>query len=275
MTHIHIAGANGFPANTYIHLFETLNEYQCHYLNLVAHPYTQGNFTWHSIVDEIIQNIEATATQPVIGFGHSMGAVNTYLASLKRPDLFSRLILIEPVIFRPFARKAIDLTRIFIKSQHSGRLAKQALKRKDKFISHAEAHEYFSKKKLFKYFTEKALSEYIEHGLEKNADGYQLRFDKRVESRIFSTIPTKIESSTHSLPTHILFGQQSNLLTMFDKNYWESNFGQESIIFNPGSHLFPFENSDIFLGIVNALIKENKTAIQQHRKLYPPVKRFA
>lgn len=37
----------------------------------------------------------------VVGAGHSMGAVATMFAALKQPSLFTKLVLIEPVILPP------------------------------------------------------------------------------------------------------------------------------------------------------------------------------
>ena len=59
--------------------------------------YEPGKYgTLGGYADEVIEIIEAVGSRPVIFVGHSVSAMIGVLASLKRPDLFERLILIGP-----------------------------------------------------------------------------------------------------------------------------------------------------------------------------------
>ncbi|MEM8593840.1 MAG: alpha/beta hydrolase [Pseudomonadota bacterium] len=266
---LHMVGANGFPANTYQHLIDQLDCTQRHYLNLIAHPYKAGFFTWDSIANEIIHNIETVASGPVIGIGHSNGAVTTYLASQKRPDLFSQLILIEPVFFKPVYRLAMAAMNLFKPKQNAGHMYKQASVRKELFDSRDHARDYFAGKSLFKEFSSESLDAYVEHGIKDIDNGCTLTFDRRVEAKIFATLPTRVAAAKHTLPTHVLFGQTSDLSRYLDIAYWRKNFGEDSILFNPGGHLFPFEDNALFVELLEALIHQNSAFIQQHENLFP------
>lgn len=74
----HFYGGNGFPVGCYLPLIEQL----------------QSNFDLTSLALR-----GYWLDKPVIGIGHSQGATATAIAAAKRPELFSKLYLIEPVTF--------------------------------------------------------------------------------------------------------------------------------------------------------------------------------
>ena len=54
--------------------------------------------SWETFAEDLIAVIDSEIQQPVIGVGHSMGAVSSLIAAVKRPDLFTSVVLIEPVL---------------------------------------------------------------------------------------------------------------------------------------------------------------------------------
>ena len=98
----HFYAANGFPSACYSPLLSILK----HHFSLTslanralwpgAEP-TPG-LRCRDYADDLIAFLEHRYTQPIIGIGHSMGATTTLMAAAKRPELFRRLVLIEPVI---------------------------------------------------------------------------------------------------------------------------------------------------------------------------------
>lgn len=108
-----------------------------------------GNFPLNkdlnNFADELIEDIEKKQNLPVIGVGHSTGGVVTLLAAVKRLDLFSKIILIDPVLFSSQKRFGIWL---FQKSGLGNFLGftRKAMKRRTHFSTLEEATLYFQSK---------------------------------------------------------------------------------------------------------------------------------
>mgnify|MGYP001545593985 CR=1 FL=1 len=54
---------------------------------------------WNIFADDLKTLIDQTMSPPIVGIGHSLGAVTTYMAAATYPRLFSAIILIDPPIF--------------------------------------------------------------------------------------------------------------------------------------------------------------------------------
>ena len=65
----------------------------------------------HNYSKELINSIERNYKEPIVGIGHSFGAAVTFLAAASRPDLFERVILLDPTIFSAKKRMAILLLK--------------------------------------------------------------------------------------------------------------------------------------------------------------------
>src|SRR5260221_7697252 len=101
---VNLAYANGFPPQIYQAALEPLlNDY--HVISLHARPLwgdsapaPESLTSWEQLGDDLLAALEEFTDQPVIGIGHSVGGVATMIAAVKRPDRFSRLVLIEPTL---------------------------------------------------------------------------------------------------------------------------------------------------------------------------------
>ncbi len=95
---LHFAHANGFPAGAYTKLLKSLQmDYEVIAVPMLGHhsQYPLDD-NWAGLVEELIDYIEQHAHQPVIGVGHSLGSILTFLAANRRPELFSRIIMLDP-----------------------------------------------------------------------------------------------------------------------------------------------------------------------------------
>ena len=96
---IHFAHANGVPAQVYQKLFDALSDqFDVIYVPLIGtdQRYPVDNH-WESMTQQVIDSIVQKANgRKVIGIGHSLGAVLTFKAALKRPDLFERVLMMDP-----------------------------------------------------------------------------------------------------------------------------------------------------------------------------------
>lgn len=102
----HFYGANGFPTGIYApflsHLRRQLTLGALHMRDTWpgSHPPRFAR-TWELHADDLITHLDQTAPGPVVGIGHSMGACSTAIAAVRRPDLFTALVLIEPALVTP------------------------------------------------------------------------------------------------------------------------------------------------------------------------------
>lgn len=111
-----------------------------------VHPWHEG------LVGDLESVLEATRTHdgihepligngPLIGIGHSSGGASLVHFERKHPQAFASLLLMEPILFPPHL-----LEPPFTKLGERGAMAKQALRRRAKWLDHATARTYFASK---------------------------------------------------------------------------------------------------------------------------------
>ena len=102
---IHIAHANGFLPPTYVEsLKPLLDDYKI--ISFYPRPLwgdTQPDWlsNWSQMADDLIESLDGVKAKGIVGIGHSLGGVLTLYAAVKRPDLFSKVILIDPTMLPP------------------------------------------------------------------------------------------------------------------------------------------------------------------------------
>ncbi|MHA7879100.1 MAG: alpha/beta fold hydrolase [Saccharospirillum sp.] len=98
----HFYGANGFTVAAYSPLLCRLAPYfdlfalenRALWPGMGSPP---GGLRCRQYAADLLGFLQQQADGPVIGIGHSMGATTTVMAAIEQPELFRRLILIEPV----------------------------------------------------------------------------------------------------------------------------------------------------------------------------------
>ncbi len=189
---LHLAHANGFPPEVY----RELAGHFTHTHQVISFParplwnpppaYTDFD-NWRILGDDLIAALDKHGLKGVIGVGHSMGGTASLFAALKRPDLFSALIMLDPVLFpRKFIRIMTAIPQWLPHPQIP--LVKMALRRKRKWANHQEAYQRFRSRALFKAWSDEAVLSYIE-GLTKPTEngGVELRYAPEWEAQIYST----------------------------------------------------------------------------------------
>lgn len=243
---IHFSHGNGFPALCYFQMLKQLKskyDYDYFYLQKIGHdtrfPVTDN---WPFLVNEVVSNIEKSAEKPVIGLGHSLGGVLTLLAAIQKPSLFKAVIMLDsPLLGRVKSRmvnyaKIVGLIDRITPAFHT-------LGRRNFWKNKEDIYSYLKKRNLFKEFTPECLDDYIEYGTEKKEKGYSLCFDPQIEYSIYRTIPHNLfkHEGKLTVPTGLIYGKESSVLTQFDVRYMEKKFGIHPIRMQ-GTHMFPMEH---------------------------------
>ncbi len=178
---VHFLGANSFPPACYAKFLQPLSEeFSISMLwDRALWPHAgkpKPGLKWIDYTEDLINYLDVMGKGPVVGLGHSMGASATLMAAARRPDLFSRLVLIEPVIQK---LRNVMLTRIlpmFLKKHlepvRSTRVAPQS------WSTEAEAIQYYRAHSSYKRFSDDNLACLVMALTEPSDDGIKLRYGR-------------------------------------------------------------------------------------------------
>ncbi len=246
---LHFYHANGFPVSVYIPFLERFtNHFRVVGLGQRGQDsQADGNTSWYRAAYDLIDFLDKQKFGPVTGAGHSIGGVATMVAACMRPDLFEKIVLIDPVllpyrfIFMMGLIRIIGRKDLFI-------LAKRARKRKNSWQNREEAYEYFKGKGLFKQFNDEFVSSYVTYGLKDNSrGGVELLCPPEAEARIFENYPLGIWRWTGKLKTQTLLirGEYSDVLFDYtEKRFLRKVENSNSFVVKDSGHLLPMEKPD-------------------------------
>lgn len=255
---LHFSHGNGFPSPCYRQLLQSLQgKFDCHYIDRIGHslnfPVSEN---WHSLVEEVIASVRANATEPVIALGHSLGGVLSFLAAVEQPDLFKAVILLDAPIIGRVKSNILRLSKAMGMIDHVTP-AFLTRGRRQYWESRNEALSYLKSRNLFKTFTDTCIEDYIDYGMEKNENGYSLRFNRQIEYQIYRTIPHILHEykGTLKTPTALIYGSNSNIIDWTDLRYMKKHHGIESYKIE-GTHMFPFERPEEAADLVIKVVEE-------------------
>jgi len=253
--------ANGFPASVYNPIFHMMeNDFHTMGLNFCGASgcridCLEGSRrfkNWIPLADNIIRFIELVVGEPVVAAGHSMSGTIIAIASVMRPDLFKKIVLLDPVFLHP---KIMNFMRFLAltRQRHRTPLAVGARRRRDNWTSRKEAREYFSGKSLFNCWDERMFDSYIENGLVETPDGVELAFPKGLEAFLFGSIPTSKWKYIKRMKkeTMVVRGEKSDVLT---DDTWEflkrTRPDVEYLELPKLGHLFPMQAPEMTAEII-------------------------
>jgi pimeloyl-ACP methyl ester carboxylesterase len=140
-------------------------------------------YAWPEFSRDLTAAAEALAVQhgPIaLGMGHSFGGTAMLGASRARPDLFERLVLVDPVVPPPAAQMPADA------DSRPNALAEGARRRRTEWPSRAEARTAWGQRSVFASWRPEVLDLYALDGLRERADGsVTLKCPSAVEAAIF------------------------------------------------------------------------------------------
>jgi pimeloyl-ACP methyl ester carboxylesterase len=170
-------------------------------------PAPDGQYDWQVTMDDLAGFITAMGFRGVRGFGHSAGATAIGSLACERPDLISRAVLAEPVIF-----ESPDAPELGWRDPFMAR----TLKRRRVFDSVDAMFQNFDSKPPYSAWDEGMLRDYCEFGTRVNADGKrELKCTPEIEARFYET-SREFDGLGRILraqvPLLVLFGARSDSL---------------------------------------------------------------
>jgi pimeloyl-ACP methyl ester carboxylesterase len=218
-TPVHMAVANGFPPETYTPLLAPLTS-QYRVISLPPRPLwgdgsaPDAHVDWRTLADDLLAGLEANHIPPVIGIGHSFGAIASIIAAVRAPARFRALVLLDPTVFprhMMWGLKTMKALGLQIRMP----LVKGALNRRARFADYDEAFAYWRGKRLFSDWSDDALRIYTHSLLREDGSGrYILRWSPAWEAHYYRTIFTStwayVAKLPKDLPILVVRGETSN-----------------------------------------------------------------
>ncbi len=245
---IHFFHANGFCAGLYAPFLSPLfQEFDIYALEIPGHGrsgWTGLIHHWEDLTDYLIDYLDRLECEkPLIGMGHSIGGVVSLMAAVRRPELFKKLVLLDPILLPPRLTFMLRLAN-FLHFRYTTPIIAKAERRRRYFPSRTAAREHYARKNAFQHWQSGFLDAYIACGFKPAAEkGVELCCSPQLEASIYRAIPTTVWRYARRLtiPTLVLGGEQSDALLPAARKRLEKLNPRITIRTIPGSHLFPFE----------------------------------
>jgi pimeloyl-ACP methyl ester carboxylesterase len=138
-----------------------------------------GEYTWDATMRDLEGFITAMGWSSVRTIGHSAGATAIGSLACERPDLISRAVLFEPVIFESATAPELGWRNPFIE---------RTLKRRRIFDSVDAMYSNFENKPPYSTWRKDILRDYCEFGTRATSDGKrELKCAPEVEAKFYET----------------------------------------------------------------------------------------
>jgi pimeloyl-ACP methyl ester carboxylesterase len=262
---LHFLHANGYPPECYQPFLELLQT-QYHVFGMLLRPLWKDSNpseirSWEPFSDDLLQFLAPQPT-PVIGVGHSIGAVVTLRAALREPGRFSALVLIDPVLFVPSRLISWKFFYTLGLGDRLHPLIAGAKKRRRVFDDLEVVFRRYRSRNVFRYMSDENLRIYIEGVTRSKADGtYGLVYSPEWEAQIYRTglqdfdiwrgLP-KLEVPTlfiRGAETDTFLEKAAKLVKRMLPKAWVETLDKST-------HLLPLERPQEVFNIMQSFLKE-------------------
>ncbi len=182
--------ANGFCAATWAPVALALRgEFRVVAMDARGHgdssaPEDPEAYAWLRFVEDLTAVADALSPggRPIpLGVGHSFGGAALLAAAARRPELFERILLLDPVVHRSPSADTEPLQR-----ERIAALIERARKRRAQWPSREHALRHWKEREFFGSWDDRVLRLYAEEGLrECPRGGVELKCAPEVEAAIF------------------------------------------------------------------------------------------
>ena len=150
------------------------------------------------------------ADVPVIGMGHSFGAIVTLLAANQSPAVFDRLLLLDPIFLPPVLSV---LSRVFRRTGlvEKTPMVKMTRKRRAHWPDRTAVRESLYRRGVFRDWHDDAFDAYLQHALHEREDGMHLLTPPNLEADVFAGYAAGMSRVIRQLqiPCHMIRGDRT------------------------------------------------------------------
>lgn len=240
---LHFAHANGLPSACYNKMLSALAaDFEIATVPVMGtDPAYPVDDNWVALTEQVAASIRAQADTPVIGVGHSMGGLCTFMAAHKYPELFRAVVLMDPPVISGWPAFLFGLMK---KLGLADRItpAGRSAARRELWNSRDEARAGLGKKKLFQTFDPECFEDYLLFGFANAGHGVRLTIPVATEVAIFRSTPHNAWRFRRRLgvPGVLLTGAQSEFAgTGFAERLARRHRLLHEVV--AGGHMFPLE----------------------------------
>ncbi|HET8729677.1 MAG TPA: alpha/beta hydrolase [Moraxellaceae bacterium] len=240
---LHFAHANGVPSAVYGKMLHSLDDtFRLRMLPVLGtdprYPVTDN---WTHLVEQVADSVRAQCNEPVVGVGHSMGGLCTFMAAHRYPELFRAVVIMDPPVINGlgalsfWAMKSLGLIdRVTPAGKSAGR--------RETWSSRDEVRASLGRKKFFQAFDPDCFEDYLLFALTDDDHGVRLTVPVATEVAIFRTTPHDAWRYRRPLkvPGVLLSGAQSE----FKGTGFAERLARHHHLLHEnveGGHMFPLE----------------------------------
>ena len=262
---LHFLHANGYPPGCYKPFLDLLQT-QYHVFGMLLRPLWENSKPeevndWHVFSDDLLRFLEEKDIGPVIGVGHSIGAVVTLRAALRDPSKFPALILLDPVLFVPSQLALWSFVRTIGLGHRVHPKIPGALKRRRTFDDLDLVFRGYRKREVFRYMSDENLRIYIEGITRKTENGYELVYSPEWETRIYLTGLSDFdiwrELPKLEVPVLFIRGAETDTFLQNAAKFVEHKQPSARVeTLQKSTHLLPLERPQEVFDMMQAFLKE-------------------
>jgi pimeloyl-ACP methyl ester carboxylesterase len=261
---LHFLHANGYPPACYKSFLERLQT-QYHVFGMLLRPLWKDSNPneiedWKPFSDDLLQFL-ASSSFPVIGVGHSIGAIVTLRAALRHPSKFRALILLDPVLFVPSRLIAWNFLRAIGLGHKVHPKIPGARKRRRTFDDLETVFRGYRTRPVFQYLSDEDLRNYIAGITRKTDTGYELVYSPEWESRIYLTGLRDFDIWNGlprlDVPTLFIRGAETDTFLENAANFVKRKQPKAHVeTLERSTHLLPLERPQEVFDIMQSFLKE-------------------
>lgn len=262
---LHFLHANGYPPGCYKPFLELLQT-QYHVFGMFLRPlWTNSNPNdiqdWSPFSEDLLQFLAHTDS-PVIGVGHSIGAIVTLRAALRDPDKFRALVLIDPVLFVPSFMLKWQVVRKLRLGDRLHPLIARAKKRRRTFDDLDTVFRGYRSRIVFRYMSDANLRAHIEGMTRKKTDGsYELMYSPDWEVQIYRSGMQDFDIWRDlprlRVPTLFLRGAETDTFLEDAAGFLKRKDPKARVeTLEKSTHLLPLERPSEVFEIIQSFLKE-------------------
>jgi pimeloyl-ACP methyl ester carboxylesterase len=206
-----------------------------------------------------------------LGLGHSFGGTALVLAAIERPDLFERLVLLDPIVMPSRERESDAVRRAGARG-----LAAGARARRQVWESRTQARTKWAGKDAFAEWEPRALDLYVAEALGDRPDGrVQLKCPGEVEAMIFEangSVDVMERAARLETPALILWARRGN----FSRAHFEelaSRMQRGRVRDADTGHFIPMENAGLVVDEVFGFSARSEGSDPSSRSSLPAARR--